>query len=1125
MGKGRQPIGIPLIILVLRLVGVASLLAIGSMNGIKAQSACKPTEIRTQIGKLATQGQAKEAAQTLSQCGESAVPELIQAMQQNPDLQVRLEAGDTLAKIGKPSVKPLIQVLNTANQPADVRMLAIAALTRIAQTQPSETVEITQTLTERRLDKQEDRSIQIHAIRALEPLGTPAPVAWTEQVKAWVEKNSTVGIGLASIAGLGVFYLLILGLRPRWLLLMPEKLTIPGTKIDVPIGILRWFKYQPRVLDRWVADYLPQVQPQFLGRQTVSERKTHIPIQIKLGDQVIDSLAATDLQPIFKQPLVCLMVVGEGGVGKTSLACQVARWGMGIVDAVNTPHTPHPTPTPLSAHRMLPVLIEQELEKASLLTAIRDQLPRVGGEFIADELLKALLKQQRVLVILDHVSEMKNDTYQQMQEALNQTPINALVITSRLDEKDLGRSYKTRLEPQKIEGARLSNFIQPYLERKGKRDIFEDDAEFYRACTRLSSMMAATLESATALLVKLYVDQVIDAGGLKTAQLPDNIPALMEKYLCWLNRPEAVAREMRRDDVEILRDAKVIAWKCLQEANYRPSDCKYDEVIKTLEEVNPNDAKARLTYLDNRLRLVKIEGDRVRVMLDPVAEYLTAFYVVEHNQKESSTQRWQSFLDYLDADPAHLPTIRGFVLAVRNCAEREGKKLPPGVLDRLNQQANLNPDELEQARRRQRINKLIDDLYDSDDRYLGQAIRNLKQEGTYAQKAIPDLLKVLRSPTLAPLLKVEALTALMAIQTDRPALAHLCQQLLGERTNDPSLKVAAISNLLTLHSETAPFPQPPISPTLPTLLQHHFDDATEAGVVRVQAGEGLRQLGLLSQLLVVELDNVATPTLHLLEPPETSTITLADGVELKLAQIPSGNFEMGTTEEEVDSLADERSLHQVSVPEFWLGVVPVTQAQYEAVIGRNPAAFRANGANHPVENVSWYDAVTFCQRLSELTGQEFRLPTEAEWEYACRAGSTTPFHYGATITTDLANYRGTDQGQGSNPGNYGRGPKGIYREQTTAVGSFPPNAFGLYDMHGNVWEWCLDHWHENYDGAPTDGSAWISENENSNRLLRGGAWLDLPRYCRSAGRGNNTPVNRDNRFGFRVVCVAARTLL
>jgi formylglycine-generating enzyme required for sulfatase activity len=810
------------------------------------------------------------------------------------------------------------------------------------------------------------------------------------------------------------------------------------------------------------------------------------------------------------------MVVGEGGVGKTSLTCRIARWGMGL-DEDNTNK-----PKLLASHLMLPVLIEQELEKASLLTAIREQLPHMEGEFITDELLKALLKRQRVLVILDHVSEMKNDTYQQMQEALNQTPINALIITSRLDEKDLGRSYKTRLEPQKIEGARLSNFIQPYLERQDKRDIFEDDAEFYRACTRLSSMMAATLQNATVLLVRMYVDQVIDAGGLKTAQLPDNIPELMVKYLSWLNRPELVAREIRQDDEAIRQDAKVVAWKCLEESNYRPSNARNGDVIQALKQVNPEDsAEKRLKYLDESLRLVKIEGDRVRVILDPVAEYLAAFYVVEYNQREEATKHWQFFIERLDADPDNLPTIRGFLLAVRNCCEQERKKLPEGVLDQLNQRANLNPDELEQVRRRQRINKLIDDLYDSDARYLEQAIRNLKQEGTYAHKAIPDLLKVLRSLVLDPPLRVEALKALMSIQTDRPALAKLCQELLIDRTDDPTVRVAAIASLLELKPETDPSNA---LPTLPTLLRQYFDDADEAGVVRVQAGEGLRQLGLLSQLLVVELDEVATPTIHLLQPPEIRTVTLAKGIDLTLVRIPDGTFQMGALEDE--GFLPEYPQHPVSVAEFWMGIVPVTQAQYEAVIGRNPAAFRANGANRPVESVSWYDAVTFCQRLSKLTRQDFRLPTEAEWEYACRAGSTMPFHFGATITDYLANYRGTDWDYGGQiiPGNYGKGPKGIYREQTTVVGSFPPNAFGMYDMSGNVWEWCLDHWHENYDDAPTDGSAWVSENENSNRLLRGGSWYSGPGDCRSAVRSYNSPVSRGNGYGFRVVCSAARSL-
>lgn len=173
--------------------------------------------------------------------------------------------------------------------------------------------------------------------------------------------------------------------------------------------------------------------------------------------------------------------------------------------------------------------------------------------------------------------------------------------------------------------------------------------------------------------------------------------------------------------------------------------------------------------------------------------------------------------------------------------------------------------------------------------------------------------------------------------------------------------------------------------------------------------------------------------------------------------------------------------------------------------------------------MTWNDAVEFCQRLSELTNQEFRLPSEAEWEYSCRAGTTTPFYFGATITTDYANYRGTDWITGGNtyPGNYGLGPKGIFREETTEVGSFPANAFGLYDMHGNVWEWCADDWHENYEGVPEDGTVWLNKNNSQQgnyKCLRGGSWNLNPVGCRSAIRLRFVAGGNVNNVGFRVVC-------
>ncbi|UJB73281.1 formylglycine-generating enzyme family protein (plasmid) [Acaryochloris sp. 'Moss Beach'] len=153
--------------------------------------------------------------------------------------------------------------------------------------------------------------------------------------------------------------------------------------------------------------------------------------------------------------------------------------------------------------------------------------------------------------------------------------------------------------------------------------------------------------------------------------------------------------------------------------------------------------------------------------------------------------------------------------------------------------------------------------------------------------------------------------------------------------------------------------------------------------------------------------------------------------------------------------------------------------------------------------------------MSQATNKAYRLPTEAEWEYACRAGTTTPFHFGETATSDLVNCNCNFT--------YGLGSKGIYRQQTTEVGSFHPNAFGLYDMHGNVLEWCEDTWNENYEGAPTHGCAWYGSNDDYH-IIRGGSWNSLLRYCRSASRIHFNPDFTVASVGFRVVCSAFKPL-
>ena len=247
-------------------------------------------------------------------------------------------------------------------------------------------------------------------------------------------------------------------------------------------------------------------------------------------------------------------------------------------------------------------------------------------------------------------------------------------------------------------------------------------------------------------------------------------------------------------------------------------------------------------------------------------------------------------------------------------------------------------------------------------------------------------------------------------------------------------------------------------------------------------------------------------------------------VSMEMMLILGGEFIMGSPETELDSKDSERPQHKVTVPTFFMDKYPVTQEQWRVVAGfpqidrelkPNPSNFKGN--KKPVEQINWYEAKEFCQRLSKHTGREYRLPSEAEWEYACRAGTTTPFHFGETISTNLANYDGEST--------YGEGEKGQYLGETTPVDKFGiANDFGLCDMHGNVWEWCEDHWHNDYQNAPIDGSSWTIDGDSSYRVLRGVSWSYNPRKCRSATRFDFSPELALISFGFRVVCRVPSTL-
>ena len=261
--------------------------------------------------------------------------------------------------------------------------------------------------------------------------------------------------------------------------------------------------------------------------------------------------------------------------------------------------------------------------------------------------------------------------------------------------------------------------------------------------------------------------------------------------------------------------------------------------------------------------------------------------------------------------------------------------------------------------------------------------------------------------------------------------------------------------------------------------------------------------------------------------PGNQPKVLTNSLDMKLVLIPKGTFMMGSPPDEKDSEEDERR-HEVTISrDYHLGMHEVTQAQYKKIMGKNPSKFQGDAvaerhpetnrvvkevdsANHPVEQVSWEDAVEFCQRLSALpeekkAGRVYRLPTEAEWEYACRAGTKTAYSFGSQLNGRQANCDGTVP--------YGTDSEGPYLEKTTPVGKYQANAWGLYDMHGNVWEWCADWYGEYPKGSATDPRG---PEDGSHRVIRGGSWYNGAVICRSAYRFRLDPSLRISFLGFRV---------
>jgi HEAT repeat protein len=611
---------------------------------------------------------------SLYQLIKDSVPELIAALKNDSDSSVRLSAAQALGKMvadAKLVVPDLVKALQNDSD-SSVRHNASQALVSIALNLQEQAT----TLSPAELDQLiSDLSPALKSIQSANPRLSNADIsalrlslnALQAQKNAhfsnWIRQNKWLAGGLFYLVFFPSLWSMLFWLRPRWLVaindaLKPYEFKLPDSLGGAPVKIrdltfFSLFSDRPRVLDAWVNAHISTVREEFKTLETVQERRTYISIPVILDGNTLPDLTSESLRPLFDRQRACLLIVGEGGSGKTSIACQIALWAI--------QETPEHR---LAPHLTIPILIEEELTPQLTATphplreTIRRQLQDLTreGEPISDELLANLLKHRRILVILDHISEMSEATRQQIQQ--ESLDINALVITSRLKEP-LNRTTQCPIEPLRIAGNRLSSFMEAYLNQRGKRGLFTDK-EFFNACIQLSDMVGT--RDITVLLAKLYAEQLISAKeGYQSADLPENIPDLMLSYLNELNRD---VTEDKLADRTLHQDAKAIAWECLKE-RYRPASAHIKDAIAALP---APDADQRLHYLESKLRLLQTVGvgkENLRFALDPVAEYLAGLYLVDLYKTDS--QKWQDFFKTADAQSGAPDAIKGFLLAVRDC--------------------------------------------------------------------------------------------------------------------------------------------------------------------------------------------------------------------------------------------------------------------------------------------------------------------------------------------------------------------------------------------------------------------------------------------------------------------------
>ena len=589
------------------------------------------------------------------------------------------EVARNVAPTHKSDIPPSIRNLETS---VDVILKIIRGLIEAKDTSQNETIRKAFDQAKDDIANENERAYEGVVKEIEREIGNLERIEPPFSIQDWIKDNPKTATSLGILSILFVFWLGMFLLYPIGLLKFHEKFPVSIGNIGafnfvkIPLqSVVSLFIFHPHILDAWVKKHLPKVKARFSEKQTVKDRKIYVSIGLILNDKLVTDFSSKDLQKTFTQNQAKLLIAGEGGVGKTTLASQIARWAMSEEQEERL----------FKAYSALPVLLERnfaEKGKNGFQNAISAQLSNLidSEEPISDLLLTQLLKKKRILLLIDGMSELKIETRNSITTGM--TLANAIIFTSRKVES-LNGLKKTVIKPTKITGTRLSSFVESYLMKMGKRELFEDE-EFFEGCRRLSSIVGD--RNITALLARLFVEQMVAQKEKSVDEgLPRNVAELMRQSI------KVLYNKTPSENIEFLdciKTAKIIAWECLKN-DYRPLPAINENVKNSVADVE--NGKEIFRHLKDKLMVIEEVGvdNDIRFKMDPLAEYFAAMYLVE--QKKDAEKEWKDFFEDALSKEDSPENIKGFLLAVRDCCLTEEAKneIPSFVAKELEKMTGL----------------------------------------------------------------------------------------------------------------------------------------------------------------------------------------------------------------------------------------------------------------------------------------------------------------------------------------------------------------------------------------------------------------------------------------------------